>query len=230
MSRGWQLFVDLYKEGKVTFSKKTHFGNSVSYRLAGLSGRLKDDLYSIIIELTETVPSSHGVFSIIKRLGTPGTHVKPCKYESEKGLADDIYEHLQKTEEAPVWCTDHVVALWSYGHHRDLVRYLDETCRSRFGVDPYWNGAFYMYGVRGGFPGASGDAIWEELSAKRLMPDLTVTYGDNNEIWIDFLLRNTTSDEEKRICRLVKAACDRHNVKPILENIDPSMMELGYDA
>jgi len=229
MSRGWRLFVDLYKEGKVTFSKHTHFGDSVSYRLTGLSGRLKDNLYSIIVELTESVAESYGVFSFIRRLGSSGAHEKPCKYESEKGLADDIYEHLKESGEEQVWCTDQTVALWSYGHHRELVRYLDGTCRSRFGIDPYWNGEFYMYGVRGVFPGASGDAIWEELSAKRLMPDLTVSYGDNSEIWIDFLLRNKTHDEEKRICRLVKAACDRHKVKPILENIDPSMMDLGYE-
>ncbi len=217
--------IEWYREGKITFSRKEYFGNSVSYRLSGFYGRRKKVLRRMIPELTESVLGVYGVFSILKRFGAHGVHRKPCRYESEKGLADDIYEHLKESGEEPVWCTDHVVALWSYGHHRKLVEYLDGTCRSRFGIDPYWNGEFYMYG----FLGSSCDAIWEDLSAKRILPDLTVSYHDSSEIWIDFLLRNKTYDEEKRICRLVKEACDRHGVKPILKNIDPAMMELGYE-
>ncbi len=226
MSRGWKLFFELYKEGKVTFSKNTHFGDSVSYRLTGFSGRLRDELYSIIIELTETVTAPYGIFSFIKQMGKDGAHSTAYNYESEKGLANDIYEHLSAAKTEPVWRTDSAVALWSYGHHRKLVEYLDGHCRSEYRLDPYWNGEFYMYG----FLGLSCDAIWEELSAKRILPDLTVSYHDSSEIWIDFELHYRDPDEEKRICRLVKEACDRHGVKPILKNIDPAMMELGFEV
>ena len=230
MAHEWDTVVELYREGKITFSKETYFGDAVSYRLSGFCGRKRKALHRIILELTESVTKPYGVFSFIRQLGVRGAHEKPCRYESKQGLADDIYEHIQKTGDGAVWRTDRSVVLWSHGCHHGLVRYLDQSCRSRFGIDPYWNGEFYMYGYQNVSPLESGAIVWEQFSVGNRPPDLIVSYREDYPIWIDFLLRNKTYDEEKRICRLVKEACDRHGVKPILKNIDPSMMELGYEV
>jgi len=218
-------------EGKITFSKITIYEDRVSYRLSGHIGRKEKILDQMILELTESVMAPYGVFSFIRRLDyVMARRTKAYKkYESKQGLANDIYDHLTATKTEPVWRTNQSVALWSHGHHRKLVQYLDEKCRSKHRLNPYWAGEFFMHGFRNVSPAETGHAMWKKLCAADFFADIYVIYNES-PLFIDFELHYRDHDEEKRICRLVKAACDRHGVKPILENIDPSMMELGYEA
>ncbi len=219
------------EEGKITFSKIQIYEDRVSYRLSGYIGRKEKILRQLFLELTESVMTPYGVFSFIRRFGSYATlRTKTYKkYESKQGLANDIYDHLKATKTEPVWRTNLSVALWSHGHHRKLVQYLDEKCRSKHRLNPYWSGEFFMHGFRFVSPAETGHAMWEKLCTADFFADIYVIYNES-PLFIDFELHYRDPDEEKRICRLVKEACDRHGVKPILKNIDPAMMELGYEA
>ncbi len=218
-------------EGKITFSKATEYEGWVSYRLWGYLGRKEKILDQMILELTESVMAPYGVFSFIRRLDfVMARRTKACKkYESKQGLANDIYDHLKATKSEPVWRTNQSVALWSHGHHRKLVQYLDEKCRSKHHFNPYWDSEFLMHGFQYVSPAETGHAMWKKLCDADFHADIRVTYERGVYLSINFELHHRDHDEEKRICRLVKEACDRHGVKPILENIDPSMMEVGYE-
>ena len=213
MGREWNTIVSYYKEGKVIFSKKIYLNGLVSCRLEGLHGRKKHVLDKMILELTESVLAPYGVFSFIKRLGI--SHDKPRKkYESEQGLAADIYDWIKRYETEPVWRTEKEVALWSRGYHRELMQFLDKHCRSRFSCDPYWNGEVSLYGFQNLPENTLGEDVWNRLSEGAIEPDLVVTYRSNYHIWVDFRFRCINREEIERVCKLIEDTCERHGIVP----------------
>ncbi len=229
------LFWHDYKD--IRFSSKKAGEDAILYRLQAQTYARKTSMHKVVLELTERVMEPFWVFSFVERLSAPKSKYEKKrknpheKYESEKGLAEDIYEHLQTTKAEPVWRNDRHIALWSRGHHRKLVRFLHDTCWSKksSAYNPYWDGEFYMAGFENPSDEADGDDIWNRMCSGETHADLYVRYFEGfSYIGIEFQIQNPTFEKEKYIYELVQEICTDHFIDPILENIDP-LDCLGYD-
>jgi len=193
----------------------------------------------VILELTERVMEPFWVFSFVERLASipkreyEKKREKPHEdYESKNGLAEDIYDFLQRNKTESVWKNERYVALWSRGHHRDLVRFLHDVCWSKKSstYNPYWDGEFSMGGILNPPVGTDGDAVWNWVRSDEGQVDLFVRcFEDFTYMGIEFQFQDPTFEKEKYIYELVQEVCTDHFIDPILENIDP-MDNLGYDV
>ena len=231
MSTFWRDYKD------VRFSRQFISENATLYRLQANTYARKKSMHKVILELTERVMEPFWVFSFVGRLSAPKPKYekkrkKPHeKYESQNGHAEDIYDFLQRNKTEPVWENERYIALWSRGHHRDLVRFLRDACWSKksSAYSPYWDGEFFMAGFRSPPVGTDGDAVWEWMCNHESQADLSVRYfEDLDYIGMEFQIQDPNFEKEKYIYELVQEVCTDHFIDPILENIDP-LDCLGYE-
>lgn len=231
MSGRWYQY---YKERY--FSKKMIDEETVLYRVQANAYIWKKAVHKAIAEISERVMEPYPVvYTFIRRksdknfIATKRIKQKKIRYESEKGLADDIYDWMQRYGIERVWKNEQVVALRSQGHHRELLRYLCKHCWRKNTYNPYWDGNFFMCGINTALPDMTDDEMWQRIQNKEIKFDLVVQYHEAfDDVGIDFLIHKPNFEKEKYIYELVQEVCMDHGIDLILDGIDPQS-NLGYD-
>lgn len=221
MSIRW--WINWHRARKITFSRRGHEG-AILYRLHGFTERRAQVMHDMIAELTQRVMEPYGTLSRL-RIKTEGCRARKG-YETERGLADDVYSLLKAYRAEPVWRDEHSVALWSDGCHRKLIQYLMDHCwTGRCDPNPYWAGDFWMYGYRKPPEGLTDDALWAWINSGNTYADLIVSYWEGAAVWMEIKLRCADPEEERRICRLVKQVSEKYRAKVDWEHVDVTILE-----
>lgn len=169
-----------------------------------------EEMHKAVVDIVRAVTEGYQVFSFLKRHVGRWKSRAERRYESANGLADDLHTLLRVYQTENCLLGEQYAVLYSHGHHRKLIDYLEQNCwHGKRRYNRYWGRNLRIDAYREVPQELSGEDLlqWSLRSAQT--PDLQIEFGYGG---LNLSLPQKDEREEQRIQGVVAAACEKYGL------------------